>query len=75
MIQPETKKEMVDIIGNEELLKLHGHYRLNDFRTIQQAWNRLNSTPYHPSKAPDYARLRQIMLKIHQEKGGNIDGR
>lgn len=64
----------MDSIGNEELLKRYGDRQLNEFRTIQQAWDRLNSTPYHSAKAPQYSSLRQLMLEIHQEEGGNADG-
>lgn len=60
--------------SNKLLLNLYGHHQLNEFRTIRQAWDRLNSTPYHPSKAPYYAKLREIMLEIHK-KGGEQDAR
>lgn len=51
------------IVGNDILLNLHGSMRYNDFKTVRQAWDMLDSTPYHPSKAASYSRLRQMMLK------------
>jgi len=61
---------MVSNKSNAELLVAHGHIKFNDFRTIQQAWDKLNSTPYHPSKAPQYSMLRQLML----DKEGKTNG-
>jgi len=55
-------------IGNTELLNRYGSMKFNDFRTIQQVWDRLNSTPYHHSKAPQYSMLRQMMLKEYDRK-------
>ena len=52
----------VPAIGNDTLLSKYGHHQYNSVRTIQQAWDKLNSTPYSVSKASSYGRLRELML-------------
>ena len=59
---------MVDMMGNTELLNKYGSMKFNDFRTVQQVWDRLNSTPYHVSKAGQYSMLRQMMLKEYEKE-------
>ncbi len=56
------------MIGNTELLVAYGHHQLNPVRTIQQAWDRLNATPYATDKASSYSMLRQLMLEINKKE-------
>lgn len=56
------------MVGNDALLSKHGHIKFNLVRTVQQAWDKLNSTPYHTSKAPQYRLLRQLMLKEYEKE-------
>ncbi len=60
--------DIVSTTSNTDLLNKHGHIMLNEFRTIRQAWDRLNITPYHHSKAHSYSMLRRLMLKEHERE-------
>lgn len=61
--------DIVSSIGNDQLLAEYGSHQFNEFRTIQQAWDKLNLTPYDVSKAPQYSMLRQLMLGIQEKEG------
>lgn len=61
------------MVGNDELLAKHGHIKFNLARTVQQAWDKLNSTPYHTSKASQYRLLRQLMLDEEVKANGRTN--